>query len=248
MRGKNVTRPGSAGSPPPEGVAVQQRSTLAARAWPRQRERSTVNMADIEVPRSPRALRPPVATTRVRPAFQRRLTTRDGWLRVAEYVMGSWAATLYRAFLLAAGLVGVTVGIGAVFGFASIVLGAATIMLAGMLVGVVHFVVRRYRAWARANHEQAAGTAGHRQLRVVPGLAEQASTGRHQSHRRPAAFRRSPGNADPVRRLRVLGHEIHHHGRWCPAVTCVVTDPTTPGEPATREWPPPDMPRVRIPS
>jgi len=221
----------------------------AALPWSGQRKRGTVNLADIDAPRVQRPPRPPVATTPVRPAFQWLPSTRDGWLRLAEHVIGHWAATLHRAFLLVAGLAGAAIAIGTVFGFASIVLGAAAITL----VGVV-YSARRHRARARANQGQGAGRTEHRQLRVVPGLAEQPSAvgeqapaSRHPRHQRPAAVRRSCGNDDPVRR-RVFGHEIHHHDRWCPPGMFISSDPTTPHAPSTGEWPPPDLPKACISS
>ncbi|OLF11664.1 hypothetical protein BLA60_12080 [Actinophytocola xinjiangensis] len=64
-------------------------------------------------------------------------TTRDGWLRVAERVVGDWAATLRNAFVLLLAFAAMIALIGIAVGVESA--GAA------MAVGVVVFLFGRRR-------------------------------------------------------------------------------------------------------
>lgn len=66
----------------------------------------------------------------------RLLTTKDGWLRIAELVIGDWASTLRRGFFLLLLLVGLIVTIGLVFGVVSGAIGAGAVV-------VVYLIGRR---------------------------------------------------------------------------------------------------------
>ena len=81
----------------------------------------------------------PRSTTR---RVGRLLTTRDGWLRLAELVIGDWASTLWTGLLLLAALAVVVVVIGVVFGTVSALIGATTLL-------VVYLIGRRRDAGAR---------------------------------------------------------------------------------------------------
>lgn len=65
---------------------------------------------------------------------QPRFAGRDRWLRLAELVIGTWAATLRTALLMVVAFVGVVVLVGVAFGFGSAVLGA---LLGGAVMHVV---------------------------------------------------------------------------------------------------------------
>ncbi len=89
-------------------------------------ERRTVHL---EVISGPRAGGPSTTGTRVADRAQCRParslpTTRDGWLLLAERTVGNWASTLHGAFLMLAGIAGLIVLIGLVFGFGGVMLGA----------------------------------------------------------------------------------------------------------------------------
>lgn len=93
---------------------------------------TSVSDPEIVTPRQPIDAAPRSTTGRVRHL----LTTRDGWLRLAELVIGEWASTLRAGFLLLAVLVAVVVTIGVVFGVVSAVVGAVPLL-------VVYLIGRR---------------------------------------------------------------------------------------------------------
>lgn len=67
------------------------------------------------------------------------LVGRDRWLRLAEQVIGGWAATLRVALLMMVAFVGLVILVGVAFGFSGALLGALVSGVALYLVG------RRYR-------------------------------------------------------------------------------------------------------
>jgi hypothetical protein len=85
-----------------------------------------------ETPQRPTTDAPRSTTRRV----GRLLTTRDGWLRMAELVIGDWASTLWAGFLVLMAFAAIVVTIGVVFGSVSAMIGAA-------LLFVVYLIGRR---------------------------------------------------------------------------------------------------------
>lgn len=101
--------------------------------------REVAEQEPVEVP----AMRLPTQdqpVVRVRPRARRFPVSADDWLRIAEWLIGDWAATLRTALLVAVLFVGVLTGVGFAFGPEFALLGGITgvgVFLAGRLGGSV---------------------------------------------------------------------------------------------------------------
>jgi len=120
------------GNRPIDNEPVQARRTVRLQVLAEARE--AAEQAPVEVPaaRLPAQDQPVV---RVRPRDRHVPVSADDWLRIAEWLIGDWAATLRTALLVAVLFVGVLTGVGFAFG--------PEFALLGGITGAVVFLVGR---------------------------------------------------------------------------------------------------------
>jgi hypothetical protein len=100
--------------------------------------RDAADQVSVEIPaaRLPAQDQPVV---RVRPRARRVPVSADDWLRIAEWLIGDWAATLRTALLVVVLFVGALIAVGIAFGPQFAMLGGITgavVFLVGRLGGV----------------------------------------------------------------------------------------------------------------
>jgi hypothetical protein len=115
-----------------DNVPVQARRTVRLQVLAESRD--VVEQVPVQVPaaRLPMQDQPVV---RVRPRARHLPVSADDWLRIAEWLIGDWAATLRTALLVLVLFAGVLTGIGFAFG--------PEFALLGGITGAVIFLVGR---------------------------------------------------------------------------------------------------------
>ena len=114
---------------------VQARRTVRLQVLAAMREEADQVPVDVPAARLPAEDQPLV---RVRPRARNVPVSADDWLRIAEWVIGDWAATLRTALLVVVLFAGVLTGIGIAFGPEFALLGGITgaiVFLVGRLAG-----------------------------------------------------------------------------------------------------------------
>lgn len=114
---------------------VQARRTVRLQVLAAMREEADQASVDVSAARLPTPDQPLV---RVRPRARNVPVSADDWLRIAEWVIGDWAATLRTALVVLVLFAGVLTGVGVAFGPEFALLGGITgafVFLVGRIGG-----------------------------------------------------------------------------------------------------------------